>query len=292
MNQPARTSSTDLAPWEQPGEDIGIEMTSAEVSLPRLKILGRDGVFENPLTSEVYEELDCIILGSLKARVMWDKEVSGDERPMCKSLDAVVGMPNLSEETPVNKRFPLESSSFTKSDLVLRDGIQTLPCDKCSFAQWDNVRNKPALCAEQFVLPLLFRDSSNQHVPGVLSLQRSAMKNTKRYLGQFLSSRTPTFSVGTRISLEKMQRGQVVYSVPRFQRGEPTDRSEWQGYWDLFTDARTLLRTVRRPDESSEGDASGAAKGDWAAATAPKKAEQAPAEAKAEAQPADEDLVF
>jgi hypothetical protein len=254
------TQSHDLMPWEEQGADFGVEMNQDEVSLPRLKIIGREGVFENA-ASEQFTALDAVILGSLRARVMWFPEVEeGDSVPMCRSRDGVLGLPNVSDDTPPRKQFPFKDSTFERSDMGDLDGVPTLPCEECKFKEWNNATNKPGMCAEQAVLPLLYKDGMDNWQPGVLTLQRSGLKNTKRYVSQFAASRVPMFTVHTRIELDRMKRGDVDYAVPRFLRKEATDRSMWPEYWNMFTDARTILRTIRKPAEEAAPAPKGAPK--------------------------------
>lgn len=262
-----------MMPWEAPGEDTLGEIKQSEVPTPRLRIIGKEGVFENADTSEKYESLNVILLGLVRQRIFWGKEVAEGEVPLCRSLDAIHGTPNVDDEVPVKKQFPWSKSNFDRKQLpILPDsktddtpnGQPVAQCDKCIFAQWDD-ENDQFPCNEQLVVPCYYEDKSGMWAPGILTFQSSGFKNTTRYLGAMKGRQAP-FQSYTKIELEQRTNGDVVYSVPKFIKGDATPGGEpnaqgvpenWAEYYDTFTQVKEFLRRprVRRGHDDNEATA-------------------------------------
>lgn len=253
-------AATGDMPWDL--DDSLDELKQSEIPTPRLRIVGKECVFENADTSEKYKELEVIILGLVRSRNMWRDEVEEGGQPLCRSLDAVHGMPNVDDDVPIKKQFPWARSGFVRSELPVIGTQPIAPCDKCPFAQWDNENDKPSACSEQLTLPVFYRDKFDNWAPAMLTFQRSGFKATARYLGTIKSAKQAPFMYYTTISLEPKNNGEVDYAVPKFTRGAMTDAGEpveingkmvpehWAEYHQMFTEIKTFLRRPRTRNAS------------------------------------------
>lgn len=248
-------------PWDM--DDSLDELKQSEIPTPRLRVVGKECVFENADTSEKYESLDVVILGLVRMRNMWGETVEEGSQPMCRSLDAKVGYPNVDDEVPVKKQFPWHRSGFDRKQLPMIGLQPVAPCDKCPFEKWDNENNKPSACAEQLVLPVYYRDKFDNWSPAILTFQRSGHRATARYLGAIKAAKRASFMYYTTITLEPHQNGDVDYATPKYSRGEMTEAgepveidgkmvpSQWAEYHETFTQIKEFLR---RPRTASADD--------------------------------------
>lgn len=244
-------------PWDL--DDSLDELKQSEIPTPRLRVVGKECVFENTDTSEKYDSLEVIILGLVRARNFWPDEIEEGGQPYCRSLDAVVGMPNVDDDISVKKQFPWARSGFVRKDLpVLGNTTQPLaPCDSCVFSKWDDENNKPAPCNELLNLPVYYRDKFDNWSPAILTFQRSGFKATTRYLGTIKSAKQASFMYYTTIGLEPQKKGDTDYATPKFTRGDMTDGGEpteingkmvpsiWAEYHQTFTEIKDFLRRAR-----------------------------------------------
>ncbi|HEY6021871.1 MAG TPA: hypothetical protein VIY48_19005 [Candidatus Paceibacterota bacterium] len=238
-------------------EDVGV----GDLILPRIQIVHDEGLFRDNLSQSTYESLDVILLGMVKQRIMWAADVDDGDKPMCKSPDFEHGFPNVSDETPKDKRFPWENSNFDPSDYPAHEGINglvTLPCSACVFKEWGKNRGDTPPCAEQHTYPLLYNINSGEEgveaawAPALFTTQKTGIKPSRSYISAFANARQAMFTVFTRLSLTRQSRGSVKYSVPRFQRLGATDEDMWPGYGDQFMQIRTYIRQAPRPADDWE----------------------------------------
>jgi hypothetical protein len=226
--------STELAvPTAAP---VGLEDfdVAEEGVIPRLSISHTDCEFTDNLSGESFDTLDVVILGLVKQRILWDLEVPEDPTgPLCKSLNFTEGLPDM-------EHFPLEASGFTTLE-------SPLPCSSCKLKEWGShpTRDTP-WCGEQHLLIVLMGDAE---VPALLTVQRSALKNSRTYLSSFARSRSPLFTVRTTIELDARRRGSVNYAVPKFKKGDPTDEAKWAEYADTYAQVRSFVSTRPAVDE-------------------------------------------
>ena len=227
-------SSTEIEPVEVDekalaalGDDFddGLEdFDTDDMVMPRISIVHSDGVFEDQLTGEKFEEMDVVLLGLVKQRIMWSDDVDDGEGPLCKSLDAKVGNPG--------KEFPWAGSGFAKTA-----DKDSLPCDQCSFAKWQN--NNPPSCSEQYTLPLMMNVEDEGYIaPAIVTFQRSGVKPVKKYLTSFKRSQQPLFTAQTKLSLDVRKKGSVTFSVPQFEKTGPTEAD----YYGMFAENYKQIR--------------------------------------------------
>ena len=286
-----------LASYADPDlEESGLEDLDAEdVRVPRLKIVGKRGVFQDTLTKVEMPEINAIILGMTKQRIMWRREVDENEQPLCKSPDFVTGYPNVEARDP-DKVFPWMESGFDLgtynhySDDPAHSGHVVLPCAKCKFKDWNG--KKPPRCAESFAYAILYGEpDSEPTMPAILTLQRSAISAAKTYNAFFAAQKIPFFQFYTRMTLVQKSRGDVEYAVPVLQRGGGTDQSQWIFFAQQARAIREMLRQAPRPMEGwtplePSANVNTAPAATTPAPSAPAPAAPAPAPAPAPAAPA------
>ena len=238
--------------------DVGLEDIGAgDVVIPRLSIIHADGVFQDNLSKAQFPKLQVILLGLVKQRIMWDKEVDEGDKPMCKSPDFEHGFPQVNPEVKADKRFPWAKSNFNEGDFPAGGptslaGHVTLPCNSCIFKEWDKGDWKQPPCTEQHTYPLLYADGE-EWKPAILTLQRTGIKPSRQYISAFAQSRTPTFTAITELSLTLQSRGSVKYSVPVFKKLDTSDRNFWSEYANQYRGIREYLRQPPR-SEAEEGE--------------------------------------
>jgi hypothetical protein len=257
------TPGTDLQAPFDPSEfkNFGMEDVEAgDLVIPRLSIMHKEGRFINNLSKEEIERLQCVILGLVKQRIMWDEDVDEGDRPQCKSSDHDHGYPQLREDIPMAKQFPWDESNFNKADFLQQDGSVVLPCDSCVFNSWSKDtrtgKSIPPRCSEQHTYPVIYTtDEGETTTTAILTFQRTGIKPSKNYLSTFSQAGMPMFTSFTELTLQVTKRGNVEYSVPVFRKGNQTDRSDWRHYADTYMQIREFLRTPPRRSEDEEAPA-------------------------------------
>lgn len=243
MSDPS--ASTALA---VPGNDLmtGLEdFGQSDMVLPVIRIDHKTGKFKDGLTGELMDELRCVILGLVKQRIMWDKDVTDDQPPLCRSLDFNIGRPNA-------KLFPFAKTPFTPGD-------ETVACEACPMKEWGShpTREVP-WCQEQHTYVIALPNATESaFAPAIISFQSSGLKPSKAYLSGFARLQSPTFVAWTSIKLDILKRGNVDYAVPNFQKLGPTDESFYEDFARQYRLTRQFLHTprVREEEEPVEGAA-------------------------------------
>lgn len=236
-----------------PDDNLGFEdVDQSDIVIPRITIAHQEAEFVNSLSGERYSDLDVIILGQVKQRIMWAAETDEGDRPLCKSPDHENGFPSVSDDLPRDKRFPWVTSGLQMADFPADQGLNglvTLPCANCLHKDWDNPKipgRKKPLCDEQFTFPLMYSPEGSSDpdsfVTALFSVQRTGIKPAKTYVSGYAQTRTPMFRNFTKLSLLLQGKGTVTYSIPKFQRGAETDRDQWDNYAMQYRSARELIR--------------------------------------------------
>lgn len=223
-----------------PADDmLGLEdLSMSDVALPRINILGIDGVFEHSLSRERFERLDCVILGLVRQRILWPAEM-GDEKspPLCRSMDFKVGTPSAD--------FPLQAA-----------GLKSLPdvisCETCALKEWgSHPQGKRPWCGEQWHFAIMLLDNDGAMSPAIWTVRSSGITPARGYLSSFLTKRKPSFTNVTHVTLDQRKRGTVRYSVPIFAMGDRTDAELYPVFRDTYLAARSFLQTERTADEDT-----------------------------------------
>jgi hypothetical protein len=244
------TQSTDMVPAGT--YDTGLDdLTPADLVVPRLRIKHKDGVFEDSATGEQIPKLVCVILGLVRQRTLFHHNVEDDDLPMCKSPDYQIGYPNLNPAKST-KAFPWELAQLNPADFPPQeDGTTMLPCENCNLKTWGThpLGDKP-YCAEQHTLPLYYAPSIEQLRAGefaaaLISLQKTSIPPSKRYLGTFKQKGVGAYTAITEISLNQQRRGQTDFCVPIFKRLGDTDPENWPEYSEHYAGIRAFLVSAR-----------------------------------------------
>ncbi len=243
--------------------NIGLEdFDVQDFVIPRVRIDHAEGKFIE--TNSGYESttLVAIFLGAVKQRIMWVGELqeNDDSKPACKSPDFDHGFPNFVGDA--DRIFPVQDSNFNIADFPPRPEFNNhiaLPCKSCVFAEWgksESGKSVPPRCSEQYTFPILFSPTSdpdaNDWTVALLTLQKSSMQATKRYVSTFAQRKQPMFTVVTFVSLDQQRRGSVKYCTPRYRQGGPTDHANYGEYAEQHTLTRDYLRQF--PRVASDGD--------------------------------------
>lgn len=245
------TSSGALA---VPDDMTGLEDfdPSTDAVMPTIRIEHKEGVFVDGLSGETFPELMCVLLGLIKQRVLWEAEVDESSKgPMCRSY-------NFSQGIPEVDRFPWKASGFDKASV---DADPALPCEDCILKDWGSHPKRDApWCSEQHTFAVLLPSGDN-FVPALLTVQRSAIKPSKTYLTSFARTKTPLFTVFTKITLDARHKGNVDYAVPKFIRADATPADQWPSFAEQYRQIRTFVQTPRTredmEDEATATDPSG-----------------------------------
>lgn len=257
--------------------DTGLEDVSAsDIAIPRLQIIHDEGLFKDNLSGTTFGELEVIILGLVKQRIMWASDIDDGDKPLCKSTEFSFGFPNMRDDIAADKRFPWAESNFEPAQAQpielaagqspahpngwSSNGLPVLPCAACKFKEWtkgSNGKNVPPPCTEQHTYPVLYKNENEVWTPALLTFQRTGIKPSKTYISSFAQTGQPMFTVVTTIGLTQQSRGMVKYSVPWFKRGSTSDRNAWAEYATQYRTIRDFVRSApRRQDEEDAPAAS------------------------------------
>jgi hypothetical protein len=277
---------------------VGFEdVTTSDLMVPRLRIVHKDGVFEDSLSKARFDTLDVILLALVKQRIMWDETVDDGDTPQCKSTDHVHGFPNVDPEAKRKCQFPWGKSNFSTGDakpITIEpgtsrehpngwhsNGLDVLPCANCVFKEWNKGDWRVPPCSEQHTYPLLYSpdgDLSNA-MPALLTVQKTGIKPSKTYINSYAQRRDPLFTAVTRLTLRQESRGSVTYAVPEFRKIGATENSSWSEFSEQARQIRSFIRTAPR-STAAEDEAVAATEGARPAAEEKPSATQAqPAEA-------------
>lgn len=259
-------TGSPVVPYVDPDlENSGLEdLDSEDIRFPRLKIMPKTAVFKDTTTGIEMRGIKCVILGLVKQRIMWRKDVDDGEMPLCKSPDFMTGFPTTNPDVPADKRFPWEGSGFdiptfnVYSSVPEHNGHVALPCKDCKHKEWGANRQPPA-CAESFAYSMLYNDLDDPEAPptspAILTLQRSGISAAKTYNAFFAAQKVTFFQYYTEITLSQKSRGTVDYATPIITRGGGTDQGEWNFYAQQARAIREILRRAPRPLDGTEASA-------------------------------------
>lgn len=265
------------AGYDEDDDGLG-DFNASDMTVPRIKIIHNEGVYQDTLSNEKFETLDVILFGLVKQRILWDPEVSDDAIPLCKSFNFKAGLP------PEADAFPWDAAGFDQADAEANAddtyGL-VLPCDGCGLKEWgtDPKNGKAPWCTEQHTYPLAYNAGTAEDpvwAPAILTVQKTGIKPSKAYCTSFKTRRKPLFEVVTTLGLTSEKRGSVTYSTPIFSKGEPTDPAMYDAYKENYISMRDFLTTP--PVRDDEDDATPVAKPTrkTTAKAAPAKARPAP----------------
>lgn len=235
-----------------PGLPEGLEDFSFDdMVMPKLAIAHQDGVFVDSLSGEKYPDLEVVLLGLIKQRILWPPDVAAEkEAPLCKSYNFSDGRPD-----PGNpSRFPWKASGYSMGEYVDGENPPVLSCEGCKLKEWgSHPKGDTPWCSEQHTFALLIPSSVGGFSPAVLTLQRSGIKPSKAYLSSFARSQSPLFVCTTKMGLILQRRGTVAFSVPTFTRGTPTDEAFHGDFASQYRRIREFMTTPRANEDGEDG---------------------------------------
>lgn len=221
------------------GAPAGLEdMNSSDIAMSKVSIVHTEGVFEDSLTGEKFDTLDTVMLGIIKGRVLWHTDVDYEGGPLCKSYDAETGHPQTD--------FP-EKAFAAKGGTHNADG--TIVCETCPLAAWgsDPINGKRPWCTEQMTVPITI---GGDDPAGTITFQRSGVGPMRAYASSYLREKRPMFTHRTKVTLEKGRKGTVVFSTPKFVRGEAVnDIGLLKSYAEAYERIKEIWQTPRRDDD-------------------------------------------
>lgn len=241
--------------------DTGLDdLNASDLIVPRLRIKHKLGVFENDATSEQFGEVFAVLLGLVRQRALFHHVVEENDVPMCKSPDYQSGYPNL-DPPRKDAHFPWALAQMDPNDYPPdEEGVVTVACQNCRLKEWGThpVTAKAPYCAEQHTLPLYYADSADallagDFTPALLTVQKTGIAPSKRYLGIFKAKNVGAYTAITRITLSQQKRGQNDYCVPIFQTVGKTPEANWPEYSTQYAGIRMFL-TEARPRVAANAD--------------------------------------
>ncbi len=222
-----------------------------DASMPIIKIDHDEAVFTDTLSGEsIGSEIKVILLGLVKQRVLWEAEMTeGKTQPLCRSYDFNVGHPS-------GVKFPVKAAGIPGITLdALEEGGVTIPCASCKLQEWGtHPKRESPWCSAQYTFAMLTSVGEGLWAPALITFQRTSLKPSNQYLTYFQTHREPLYTVLTTIKLDSRSRGTNDYAVPKFIRGEETDKEEWPNYSATFKGIRSFLQTPRDQAVSIGGD--------------------------------------
>ena len=269
------------APATMAGIPEGLESIDAsDLSMPIIKMVHDEALWEDSLSGEKFEEMDVILLGLIKQRVLWPAEVAEEaEAPLCRSYNFTQGVPG--EKFPIKAKgdpaSPLEASGFDAESY----NSGALSCLSCNLKEWGSHPSRDIpWCVEQYVFAVMITEPGEDlGSPAILTLQRSSIKPAKAYITSFVRQKKPLFTSRTTLKLNAQSRGSVKYAVPKFVKGVATDPDFHDQYAELYHHVREFVTTPRSGDVETEVTVTAAAPAPAPAAAAPAPAAPAAATA-------------
>lgn len=244
--------STEVAVQQEQvgGPPIGLgDMNQGDLSIPRLQIVNKKGVFKDSLSNTEFSQIPTIILGLVKQRTLWPEKVGTTvAKPMCRSNDFEHGFVNMKQP---DHPFPWPQSGLGQQHVLPReDGQLTFNCSDCSLKTWKGQEKPP--CNEVWTIPLLMDPYQNgSWVPAVLNLSKTNIPLIKKYLGGFVATNDAAFTTITWMELMLLKRGDNDYSNIVLKRGERTDSAMWGEWTDLYMEMREFLTQEPRVFEEN-----------------------------------------
>jgi hypothetical protein len=230
------------------------DVDASDLSMPRINIMHTETKWEDSLSGEQFTELDVILLGLIKQRVLWPSEVGEDsEAPLCRSYNYTLGNPGekFSVRESRDPQSPLDASGFSAVDIQRGQ----LSCAECNLKDWGSHPSRDVpWCVEQYVFAVMMTDPGEPiGTPAMLTLQRSAIKPARAYITSFVRAKKPLFVARTTLKLDGRQRGSVRYAVPKFVKGEATDADFHMQYAEFFRQVKDFVTAPRTQDDAETG---------------------------------------
>lgn len=234
---------------------VGLEdFNRGDLVTPRIGIVQKEALFEDPLTGTYHHELDVVVLGIIKQRVLFGTDPDA-KAPLCKSHDFVSGRPQGKDYEGVRDghMFPWKASRFVQADHL----DLVLDCADCPLKEFGtHPTSKAPWCTEQHVYAVLMEIEPGQfELPALLTLQKTNIKPSRAYTTGFQTRRKPMFTVVTHMSLTLQKNGDVLYSTINLSQGADTSEAFHQEYAQNY---RAIRDRITQPfsDDAIEDEPS------------------------------------
>lgn len=220
------------------------DLDDSDQVTPYLTIDKDELMFKDGLSGELFPSLEVVILGLVKARILWPAEPGAEPGPpLCKSLDYHLGYPNMNES---GASFPWKDSGFKLGD-YLEEQPPILKCEDCHYQEWGShpKNDKTPWCSTLFQMPVLIKQSGGGWSPSIFVAQRTGLADAKKYLKSFDNARTPCFVNTTTLGLDIKKRGTNSWATATYKKGSPTDKEMYPAWIKQYIQIRTFLTTPR-----------------------------------------------
>lgn len=230
-------------------EDIG----SADLVLPILKLAHKDPEwgFENSLTNEISKELNVIVLGVVKQRILWPPDPGAEgEGPICRSYDFAHGIPDPEKWLAIVEKPRTGHPSGFARDLIEAGG--PLECGSCPLKEWDtHPKGAKPWCDEQWTVPLMLIGDDGSLSPTLISFSRTAIKPIKNYVTAFATQNKPMYVAITKLVATQQFKGTNPYTVPKFVKVGDSDPGAWPYFSSQLNGIRQFITTPRQRREDA-----------------------------------------
>lgn len=225
-----------------------------ELRIPAVRLNGKNATFVDTLTDIEMPEIEVVILGLNRQRVLWAPEMSPESKgPLCRSLEGATGTPDLDnfpwKAAKLTPRLFITTEEDPDSGVPVKTLTNKIPCAECNLKEWETNPKGTGTpwCNEQYVFGILLKreteDGEELWTPGILPISRSGIKNANKYMMVYKMSQAPPFVDFTRLTLKQMTRGSVDYAVPEFHRLGKTDKADRAFYTQSHYQIRNFLQT-------------------------------------------------
>lgn len=236
------------------GRSSAPKSTAPTARYPVVKINHDRGVFfgSDAGHSVLGKTLDIVVLGLVRQRELWVDGESG-RKQACESPDATTGYAKANY-------FDYEAAGFDRRQFPGPPSgeIVKLACDYCELRKWqDNPggNRKPPPCTSSWVLPFIYARDPIKDAVDLLAVARaqpdeleksvhllpvkfSSQRSLEKYLTPFRDSKTPTYTVRTRVTLSRREKDGRRFSDASFEQLDQVNGS-------VFSYMSGALRTVR-----------------------------------------------
>lgn len=240
------------------GNNLGIpglgSFDTSSVTIPRITIDHEQGKFKDNLSGLLHDELNVVILGLVRQRILWPKKMGDSDKPQCKSRNADVGYPVLEGDPKVV--YPFRSSNLDVTDLFDDGhGNKALACASCNLKEWTGPKGEkePPRCSEQFTFVMQDEEVGANML---YTVQRTAITPAKKYITSFIQRGQAMFTRETKLTVKVVGGSQRSYGVPVFTGGDPTDSTRWADWGEEYD---SIAAFITRPPQGDGNEEDGEA---------------------------------
>jgi hypothetical protein len=233
-----------------PVDDVdGLEdIDESDMTIPRITIDHEGGVFVDSQTNERFSEIDCILLGLVKQRVLWPPEPGADgEGPLCRAVNYTTGVPDPAKWVVKHNGVTAQAQSGFTFDEVQAGNLS---CADCGLKEWEShPKSNTPWCNEQFTFPIIRILDDGSRAPALISFQRTGLKPCKSYVSGFKQAKRPLYTAITRITAVHQRKGTVEFVTPSFSKVSDSDPTEHPAFSRSLAQIRTFITTPRTFDD-------------------------------------------